>query len=168
MKHWVKVGLASLFLVGTMVAGQCVTTTSETVRATTAQGPYISDGRYVTVTAKNGVAWTSFDWKTFFANGANLYHKTFLSRGLYHHSNGSTYLSLYDHTGQWKGYINQISVTETGQQGLWNSANGYATLNQPSQPIYTDFSGNATRTSDAQLGQTYRVTGQYNWFDGMV
>lgn len=168
MKKWLKAGFCSLFFVAMIVFGQLNAAGIRPVQADSGQGQYIVDGRYVSVTEKNAVAWSSFEWKGSIAKGAALYHKVFLSRGLYHHTNGNTYLSLYDHEGNWFGYINQKAVAETGQQGLWSAANTFATLTQDGKPIYTNFSGKPAWTSDATLGQTYRVTGEYHWFDGTV
>lgn len=136
--------------------------------AASAQGSFIADGRYVTVTAKNAVSWRSFSWSKL-AGGNSLYGQTFLAKGHYRHQNGSTYLSIYDAAGKWHGYINQRSVrvgTAAGQQGSWLSASGYATLTKSAQPIYQVFSKHAVALSDKVLNQTFKVTGEYHWFDG--
>lgn len=148
-------------------AGDALVTPATQVTAS-AQGPIIPDGRYVTVTAHNAVTWRSFSWNQF-ESGETLYGHTFLVKGQYRHQNGSVYLSLYDASGRWHGYINQASVrtgAKSGQQGAWLSAQGYATLLNRGRPIYQDFSRHAASTSDAALRQTFKVTGEYHWFDG--
>ncbi|KWZ85954.1 hypothetical protein HMPREF3213_00196, partial [Heyndrickxia coagulans] len=37
-------------------------------------------------------------------------NKTYLAKYAYYHSNGLTYLSLYDGKGKWVGYINAKAV----------------------------------------------------------
>ncbi|WP_235808694.1 C39 family peptidase, partial [Lacticaseibacillus camelliae] len=83
--------------------------------------------------------------------------------------NGRTYLSLYDADGAWHGYINANSVSiAAGPQGGWLADSGYATLTQAGQPIYQGFDEQAATTSDQYLGQTFKITGAYHWFDGTV
>ncbi|MEG0255712.1 MucBP domain-containing protein [Vagococcus sp.] len=71
---------------------------------TKAQGPYISDGSFVTITSKNYNIYSNFDWKVVMKS-SQVYGKTFKARGRYQHFNGNTYYSLFDGE-KWIGYIN--------------------------------------------------------------
>ncbi len=71
---------------------------------TSAQGNYISDGRYVQIN-KNYELWQNFNWQKK-GNGSSHYNKSLQARGRYEHFNGSTFYSLFDDKGTWLGYIN--------------------------------------------------------------
>jgi arabinogalactan endo-1,4-beta-galactosidase len=71
------------------------------------QGAVMNYGKHVTVTNKNYAVWQNFSWKKKNVKVAN---KTYLAKYVYHHSNGSNYLSLYDGKGKWMGYINANAV----------------------------------------------------------
>lgn len=71
------------------------------------KGVYISYGKDVTVVKDNYNVWRELkQFKDVKDKSKNLYNKTYLAKGLYHHINGSTYYSLYDENNQWCGYIN--------------------------------------------------------------
>ncbi|MDT2816106.1 CAP domain-containing protein [Vagococcus carniphilus] len=78
---------------------------SNAVTKTKAEGPYISDGRYVRVTKDNYDLWDNFKFD-FRGTSENLNNQVLQARGRYEHFNGSTYYSLYDDLGLWRGYIN--------------------------------------------------------------
>lgn len=73
------------------------------------QGPYQSFNKSVTITNKNYALWSNFKWKRK-PNSNGLYNKKFIAKGLYKHTNGSTYYSLYDSKDVWRGYINSAST----------------------------------------------------------
>lgn len=149
--------------------GSFSSTAQQTVAAATAaQGPAITDGRYVTVKAKNAVSWSSFSWRQREA-GTQLFQHTYLARVHYQHQNGSTYLSLYDAHGAWHGYINQRSVSvASGPQGAWLPASGYVTLDASSN-LTSDYALSRPKTAGTTVaGNTYKVTGQYHLFNGQT
>lgn len=123
--------------------------------------------KYVTVTHTSYPVYSGFDWHVK-QPISNLYQNTYHVTGQYHHKNGSTYLSLYDQNGAWQGYINANGVANaSGTQGAWMKASEYATLTQAGQPIYRDFSGKASGSTTGEVGQTFKVTGQYHTFAGV-
>lgn len=78
-------------------------------KAAAPQGPYQSFNKSVTITNKNYALWSNFKWKRK-PNSNGLYNKKFIAKGRYLHINGSTYYSLYDSKGVWRGYINSVST----------------------------------------------------------
>ncbi|WP_270783209.1 hypothetical protein [Enterococcus lactis] len=73
------------------------------------QGIPLTDNRYVTITKKGYNLWTNFNWDKRNSTD-NLYNQTFESGVKHNHINGSTYLSLYDFNGVWKGYLNAEAI----------------------------------------------------------
>lgn len=69
------------------------------------QGVYISDGRTLKVVSGNYDVWQNFNWEKR-ASSRDYLNQTFVMRGRYQHFNGSTYYSMYDTSGNWKGYLN--------------------------------------------------------------
>ncbi|MCI1893953.1 MAG: hypothetical protein LKJ29_07135 [Lactobacillus sp.] len=144
------------------IKSTAVTVTSQ------AQGPWQSDNRYVTVTDSNYMTYSSFDFFGKMTN-AQVYHRTFRSTGQYHHANGQTYLSLYDVSGGWAGYINARAVSVgKGHQGAWLPADKYATLTQPNQKLLAGFDTAAMGSTSTYLNNTYHVTGEYHDINGDV
>ncbi len=74
------------------------------------QGAYISDGRTVEVVKNNYSLWSNFGFKTEKNNTTHLLGKQYLAKGRYEHANGNTYLSLFDNTGEWMGYLNESAI----------------------------------------------------------
>src|SRR5699024_8561039 len=60
----------------------------------------------VTIKSKNYKIWQNFNWKKK-DTSKNRYHEDLNAKGIYHHFNGSNYLSLYNDKGKWLGYINE-------------------------------------------------------------
>ncbi|WP_372487218.1 L,D-transpeptidase [Lacticaseibacillus paracasei subsp. paracasei] len=96
--------------------------------------------------------------------------QTFKSTGKYHNLNGLTYLSLYDKDGNWRGYINQQSITAgVSDGGAWLPANAYTTFTAANVNAYADFNQQKVATSGAGLvNQTVNISGQYHAFGGVV
>jgi N-acetylmuramoyl-L-alanine amidase CwlA len=72
-----------------------------------AQGKYISLNKYVTLTKSGYTIWGDFSWNKEIGSSSYLLNQTYLAKGEYKHFNGSTYLSIYDNSGKWLGYVNQ-------------------------------------------------------------
>lgn len=79
------------------------------------QGAYQSYGKNVTIKTNNYAIWRNFSWSRK-ASGNHL-GKTYLAKGVYHHFNGSRYLSLYDSSNRWIGYINSLGTNDS--YGNW-------------------------------------------------
>lgn len=133
----------------------------------TPQGPYISDGRYVTITNKNYDLWSSFDFTSISHSGADLFQKTFQAVGHYNHKNGSTYYSLYDAQGKWQGYLNAAGATvASGPQGVWLPYQDSYQI-KGSYPIWSDLnSWTEKQGDDKYTGQSVHVNGMYHHFNG--
>ncbi|KRM55186.1 hypothetical protein [Lacticaseibacillus sharpeae] len=132
------------------------------------QGNAIKYNKYVTVTKKGNAVWSGFDFKTKKTTTDKLYQKTLLAKVKYNHSNGSTYLSLYDHKNKWLGYVNAKAVkVGSGQQGGAISANKYVTLTSKNYTIWSDFGfKNVKHYSKNYYQKTYQVKTVYNHFSG--
>lgn len=131
------------------------------------QGPYISDGRYVTITSKDYDLWSSFDFTSTTHSGAELFQKTLRAEGHYNHQNGSTYYSLYDAKGNWQGYMNAAGATvASGAQGAWLPFQDSYQI-KGSYPIWTDLNSWTEKQDDNKYtGQTVQATGMYHHFNG--
>src|SRR5699024_4584661 len=70
------------------------------------QGNYHDLGTVITINSKNYDIWQNFNWKKK-DTSKNRYHEDLNAKGIYHHFNGSNYLSLYNDKGKWVGYINE-------------------------------------------------------------
>src|SRR5699024_10942100 len=82
------------------------------------QGGYRNYGKYVTITSKNYAILNSFDWKNKNTVSSKIFNNTYQAKGIYHHFNGSNYLSIYDKNNKWQGYINEKAVKiGNGKQG---------------------------------------------------
>jgi len=102
------------------------------------QGTAINYGKYVTVTNQNYTVWQNFSWKKKEVKVAN---QTLLAKYIYHHHNGSDYLSLYDSKGNWKGYINANAVkVAAGQQGAAINYGKYVMVTKKNYPVWQNFS----------------------------
>ena len=87
-----------------------------------ANGAYSTFNRYISLTKKNTVIWGSFNLKNKKNNTNALYYKTYLAKGKYVHFNGTTYLTLYDSSNKWIGYIDEKAVTVANNKGgVWQS-----------------------------------------------
>lgn len=85
---------------------------SNATSKTVAEGDYIKDGRYIEVT-KNGYSlWQNFKFD-FRGSSDNVQTQILQARGRYEHFNGSTYYSLYDDLGFWRGYINASATKKS-------------------------------------------------------
>ena len=79
------------------------------------QGAYQSYGKYVTIKSNSYAIWRNFGWSSK-ATGS-FAGKTYLAKGIYHHFNGSRYLSLYDSKGKWLGYLNEKGANVANNKG---------------------------------------------------
>jgi|GEM_PF-4414446 len=128
-----------------------------------AQGPWIADRRYVTVTNNNAVIRRGFtSGKTV---GGNHYLKTYLVKGKYNHMNGITYYSLYDNN-KWMGYVDSKNVrTASGKQGIWISNSKYVTVAR-NFTTYSNFSWKHRLSPKQVKNKTFKVNGEYRHMNG--
>ena len=134
------------------------------------QGPWIADGRYVTITQKGHNLWGSFNWDKKDTTD-NLFNKTYQAQGHYKHSNGSTYYSLYDSKGSWKGYLDSKAATVAkGAGGIWLPSREYITFTQKDKIILGDVDSQSVNQNNTNnfFQKTFRANGKYNHFSGKV
>ena len=91
------------------------------------QGSPIKVKKYATVNKNNYYFYKNFGWKKQ-QSAAVLNNQTLEIRNEYHHFNGSTYYSTYNHKGEWQGYINKNATKGNGAKGPYNSYNKYVSL----------------------------------------
>lgn len=130
------------------------------------QGAYIATNDYVTVTRTNYDLWQNFSWNKK-GSSSQIYQKTYQVRGKYNHFNGSTYYSLFDNNGTWKGYINKNGVTlAPGRQGIWLSKNEKGTVAKRGYDVWQNFNWDKKNNTNNMYGQQYQVKGYYNHYNG--
>ncbi|MGX7025107.1 hypothetical protein [Vagococcus hydrophili] len=116
------------------------------VKTSKKEGPYIADGREVTITKKNYDIWQNFNWKNK-SNTNKYYGQKMTARGRYYHFNGERYYSLYDNKGTWIGYLNSKATTVvTGENGsrpttIDELEKGYSS-NDETYDYWVHFAGN--------------------------
>ncbi|AYW50604.1 hypothetical protein C7H83_09090 [Tetragenococcus halophilus] len=141
-------------------------TTSSGENGNSPQGPYHKYGKYVTITKDNYSIWQNFNWKKK-NNSADYYGQTLEARGYYDHSNGSRYLSLYDSSGTWVGYINESGTAINNKpQGDYQSYGEYVTISKDNYSIWQNFNWKQKHASADYYGQTLEARGYYDHFNG--
>lgn len=131
-----------------------------------AQGAFISDNRYATITKKNYDMWQNFSWKQK-SKTNGIYHETLQIRGYYNHFNGSKYYSLYNNKGTWKGYLNSSAAQiGDGKQGIWLSSNDAVTISKRNYDMWQNFSWKKKNNTNQFINQRVRAKGYYNHFNG--
>ncbi len=132
----------------------------------TAQGPYLSFGKYVTVKNTNQNAWNNFSWNQR-QPLKNIAGQTFIAKRLYNHANGSVYYSLYDRNNKWQGYVNKKFVNvAAGKQGVYQASGKYGTITDSSYKMWQNFSWKRKSTTKSMSRKTYQIKGLYRHFNG--
>lgn len=128
------------------------------------QGVHQNYGKYVSIKGNYDI-WDSFDWKKN-KSGISYKNETFQARGVYHHFNGSRYLSLYDNKGQWLGYINELGTTlGNGDQGAHQSYGKYVNI-KGGYNIWDSFDWKRSTPGSNYKNQTLQAKGIYHHFNG--
>lgn len=129
-------------------------------------GIWRSSNQYITVTKNNWTIWKDFNFKS--GNSTkSLYQRTYKVTGYYNHLNGSKYLSLYDNSGIWQGYLNADGVEIVKNPGgKWYGTNQYITITKNNWTIWKDFNFKNGDSTKSLYQRTYRVTGWYRHFNG--
>ncbi|MGX7298967.1 serine hydrolase, partial [Enterococcus eurekensis] len=128
------------------------------------QGAHQEYGKYVSIKGTNDI-WDGFAWKNS-KSGLAYKNQTFQARGVYHHFNGSRYLSLYDNKGIWLGYINESgTMLSPGAQGNYQKYGKYVTIKSEDYSIWRNFSW-TQKASGKFANKTYLAKGVYHHFNG--
>lgn len=129
-------------------------------------GPYQAYGKYVTISSPNYDIWQNFSWRKR-DHSSNYHGQTLQARGYYQHTNGSRYLTLYDRSGRWVGYINETGTRlASGGQGAHQNYGKFVTISSPNYEIWQNFSWKQKSHSSNYHGQTLQARGYYNHFNG--
>lgn len=130
------------------------------------QGSYNSFNQYVTYKNENYNTWSNFDWK-FRTPGNELVTKTFLAKGIYHHANGSDYVSLYDNKNNWRGYVNINAVNiASGRQGAYQNHNKYVSIVNENYTIWQNFNWKKKNSTKNVYEKTFLAKGAYKHYNG--
>ncbi|MFY8329666.1 hypothetical protein [Vagococcus carniphilus] len=131
------------------------------------QGAYIPHNKYVTITSNSYETWSNFKWKK--RNDASkVSGKTYLAKGKYNHSNGQTYLSLFDDKGNWQGYINEkASKAGSGRQGAYLNHNKYVSITK-NYDTWSSFNWKKRQPANKVVGKTYLAKGKYHHINGQT
>ncbi|NKD51085.1 hypothetical protein HED38_10215 [Vagococcus fluvialis] len=130
------------------------------------QGAYQAYGKYVTVTNNTYSTYRNFSWSKL-NTSKNMYGKTYEARGKYVHFNGFIYLSLFDSSGEWYGYINSNAVTvSSGQQGVYQSLNRHVIVNNKNYNMWQDFNWNPKQSSSKFYNKGLVARGKYVHYNG--
>lgn len=133
-----------------------------------ANGAYSSFNRYISLTKKNTVIWGSFNLKSQKNNTNALYYKTYLAKGKYVHFNGTTYLTLYDSSNKWIGYIDEKAVTVANNKGgVWQSEKKTMRIKNKKDTLWQNL--NFTKklgTAEQYVNKNIQVKGKFLHFNG--
>ena len=151
-------GVSSLFDISIDYSGKLTSYVDD-------QGPYLSYGKYFTPTSGSYAIYSSFNW-TQSDTTKNHLNKTYLAKGMYQHSNGNTYLSLYDNQNKWVGYVDAAAGSVSDNpQGNWMGMKKYVKVNG-SYDLYSNFGTTVKNSGSSLKNQVYRATGVYYHFNG--
>ncbi|MGX7030454.1 C39 family peptidase [Vagococcus zengguangii] len=132
------------------------------------QGAYLAYNKYVTVTNANYTTYRNFSWKNL-GTTKNMNLKTYLAKGKYVHTNGMTYLSLWDDKGTWYGYVNANAVSVAdGAQGIYQSFNRYITITSPNYSMWNSFNWSLRQTSAKLNKKGFIAKGKYVHYNGAI
>lgn len=130
------------------------------------QGEYQSIPQYVNINQANKDTYQnfSFDKKN---NTTNLMNQTLYAKGLYYHSNGQIYLSLFTNENKWVGYIEQSHVRKAdGSQGNYHNYGKFVNLTKKNYDIWRNFSWKSKAKASQYMNQTLYAKGIYYHFNG--
>ncbi|MFY8331283.1 polysaccharide deacetylase family protein [Vagococcus carniphilus] len=131
-----------------------------------AQGAYQSLGSYLNISEKNKDVYQNFEFDKK-NNTSNLLNQTFLAKGIYYHSNGENYLSVFNQKNKWIGYINQKDVNLTpNKQGNYQAYGKYVTLTKKNYDIWGNFAWKSKAKAGKYANQTLIAKGIYYHFNG--
>lgn len=164
MKKRYLLALSSLCLCGGIFA------TTKSVDAAIKWGDYHKDGHYVTVMKKGYGFFKDKNFKKKVTTSDKLYHKTYLAKGYYNLSDGSRYMSLYDHNQNWMGYVRSSAIkTAKNAGGVAFTANKQVKVTKKDYHIWKDFNFKKAQTkTNNYYNKTLYVKPYYNHFNQNV
>lgn len=129
-------------------------------------GKWNSTNQYITVTKNNWTIWNDFNFKK--GNSTkNMYTKTYRVTGWYRHYNGTKYLSLYDSSGNWQGYLNEGGAAKAnGAQGTGFAMNKSVLVIKSGYSIWNNFNWKEKTRTNSVINKTYQVKWYYKHMNG--
>lgn len=132
-------------------------------------GTYVTYEKYVTITSKRHAIYSNLNGIRK-GTSKDIEGHTVLAKGYYNHFNGYRYLSIYDKTGTWLGYINEDGTKlAEGKQGIYLSYEKPFQINViNSNFIWNSFDFVKKRDPDLYKQKTALVRGCYHHFNGNI
>lgn len=135
-------------------------------------GEYKDYQKYVTINKTGYHIWQDKYFKKSNLISDDVYQKTYKAKGYYDLFDGSRYLSLYDNSDQWIGYIRETATKLAAEDG--NSAGGaaiskesYVKINKDGYTLWRDLNFKEKKgTTDNLVGKVYNTTCYYNHING--
>ena len=134
--------------------------------STKKEGQYIIFEKYATLNQNNKNIYQNFNFDKK-SNTSQYLNKTFYAKGIYYHSNGENFLSLYDNKNKWIGYINQKDVAvSSDKQGAAIKTEQYINLTKKNYSIWQNFGWKKKNNSNNYMNQTLTAKYIYQHFNG--
>lgn len=137
------------------------------VQASIPQGNAIASANYVTITSSNYSIYQNFNWKIK-GNTNSIINKTVRVRCLYHHKNGTTYDSIYDHD-KWLGYLDARATSiAPNRGGIPHQFGHYVTINKKNYFIWNNLNFDKAIANSSQVyHQKFLSKSYFNAYSGM-
>lgn len=135
-------------------------------RTSDVQGAYIGHQAYVGIANTHYTIWRNFHGKAI-TTTKHYAGQILMTRGQYHHFNGSTYISLQAQNGKWLGYVNQGGVRlASSPAGPATTANYYVTITGAHSPVWRTLSWQKLTAAGVDYHKTYQVRQVYHHLNG--
>lgn len=99
-----------------------------------------------------------------------MYHRTYIAKGYYDYR-GERYYTLYNASGDWKGYVNEKGLKSSNEsRGAFIPTKGYGSVNKKNYDAWNDivnFSSKRHKSSTVYQ-KTYKIKGFYRDVNGRV
>ena len=129
-------------------------------------GKYRSYGKHVVVQSKTETIYANFYGKKK-EDSAKYYRLPLLAKGYYQAFDGKRYLSLYDASNHWIGYLaEEATVLANNQSGPYQKYGKYVTLKASNALLYKNFAWDKKASASSYVGQTLLAKGYYKNFNG--
>ncbi|MEG0732498.1 MAG: polysaccharide deacetylase family protein [Vagococcus sp.] len=130
------------------------------------QGEYQHFLQYINITQPGKTTYQNFNFDKKNTTDT-LINQTFYAKGRYFHSNGTTYLSIFNKDNKWIGYIeeNHTKVAD-GKQGNYHAYGKYVNLTKKNYDIWGNFSWKSNGKASKYANKTLYAKGIYYHFNG--
>ncbi|MGO2083928.1 serine hydrolase [Vagococcus sp.] len=132
------------------------------------EGMALNFDRYMSKFTSENKVYLNFDEKDKISL-KELANQTLHARQKFNHSNGKSYLSLFNRQNELIGYVHEEKAEfAAGPQGHYLSFGKYVTVTNENHHSFNDFKGNLRNNTGQLFGKTLKAQGKYYHFDGKV